>query len=74
MPRVRQKDDGLSKFQRHRRKKQHEGMRLIRIWVPDVNAPGFAEEAARQGRLLRGAPEEIEATEFIEAAADWGEP
>jgi hypothetical protein len=44
-------------------------MKLLRIWVPDPNAPGFAEEVARQAALLRGAPEEEEALEFIEAAA-----
>jgi hypothetical protein len=47
-------------------------MKLLRIWVPDPRAPGFAEEARRQAMLLRGAPEEKEALEFIEAAgSDW---
>ena len=36
--------------------------------IPDVRAPGFAEEAARQAELLRGRPEETEALNFIEAA------
>jgi hypothetical protein len=27
-------------------------MRPVQIWVPDTSAPGFAEEAARQCRLL----------------------
>jgi Protein of unknown function (DUF3018) len=44
-------------------------MKLLRIWVPDPNAPGFAEEVRRQAALLRGAPEEEEALDFIEAAA-----
>jgi len=40
--------------------------------VPDVNAPGFAEEAERQAAMLRGAPEEAEVLAFIEAATlDW---
>lgn len=30
------------------------GMRLVQIWVPDTRAPGFAEEAARQCRVLAG--------------------
>lgn len=49
-------------------------MKLLRVWVPDPHAPGFREEAERQASLLRGAPEEREALDFIEAAADWGEP
>jgi len=63
-------DDGRDRFQRYRANKHAKGMRLLRLWVPDPTAPGFAEEARRQARLLRGAPEEIEALEFIEAVAD----
>lgn len=48
-------------------------MKLLRVWVPDPNAPGFREEVHRQALLLRGAPEEREALDFIEAAADWRE-
>jgi hypothetical protein len=46
-------------------------MKLVRLWVPDPKAPGFIEEAARQARLLRDAPEEKEALDFIEAVADF---
>jgi hypothetical protein len=46
-------------------------MKLLRVWVPDPRAPGFGEEAQRQARLLRGAPEEREALDFIAAAADF---
>jgi Protein of unknown function (DUF3018) len=35
--------------------------------------PDFREDVERQARLLRGAPEETEAPDFIEAAADWGD-
>jgi hypothetical protein len=28
------------------------GLRPVQIWVPDTSAPGFADETARQGRLL----------------------
>ena len=48
-------------------------MKLLRIWVPDPSAPGFKEEAARQAALLKGAPEEAEALDFIAAAFDWPE-
>ena len=62
---------GLSKFQRYRRTQRARGMKLLRVWVPDPKAPGFADEAERQGRLLRGRPEEREALDFIEAAFAW---
>jgi hypothetical protein len=29
------------------------GLRPVQIWVPDTRAPGFAEECARQSRLIR---------------------
>lgn len=48
-------------------------MKLVRIWVPDPRAPGFAEEARRQAELLAGAPEEADALDFIEKVADWGD-
>lgn len=67
------KADGLNKFQRYRSAKQARGMKLLRLWVPDPNAPGFREEAERQAALLRGAPEEWEALEFIAAVADPGD-
>jgi antidote-toxin recognition MazE-like antitoxin len=38
---------------------------------PDPSAPGFTEEAARQARLLRDAPEEKEVLDFIEVVADF---
>jgi Protein of unknown function (DUF3018) len=63
--------DGLSKFQRYRINKKRHGMKLLRIWVPDPKAPGFRAEARRQAKLLRGAPDELEALRFIEAAFDW---
>ncbi|HYD43676.1 MAG TPA: antitoxin MazE family protein [Phenylobacterium sp.] len=56
------------KFARYRARKKAAGMKLVRIWVPDPTAPGFQAEAERQAALLRGAPEELEAADFIEAA------
>ncbi len=58
------------KFRRYRARQKAKGMKLLRIWVPDPDAPGFAEEARRQAALLRGAAEEAEALAFIEEVAD----
>ncbi|MDE8348443.1 MAG: antitoxin MazE family protein [Acidocella sp.] len=65
--------DGLNKFQRYRETRKKAGMKLLRVWVPDPRAPGFVEEVARQAKLLRGAPEEHEALDYIEAVADWSD-
>jgi Antitoxin MazE-like len=73
MPRPPHAEDGLDKFRRYRATRRARGMKLLRVWVPDPHAPGFREEAQRQASLLRGAPEEREALEFIAAAADLGD-
>jgi hypothetical protein len=67
MPRSARKD-GLNKFQRFRTSRKESGMKLVRIWVSDPQAPGFAAKARREAELLRGAPEEEEALDFIESA------
>ena len=61
------RDDGLDKFQRFRTNRNG-GMKLVRIWVPDPNSPEFAAAARREAEVLRGATEEQEALDFIEAA------
>ncbi len=57
-----------SKFARYRAKKRAEGKKLLRLWVRDPNTPEFKEQVAREAALLRGAPEEQEALDWIEAA------
>jgi hypothetical protein len=45
MPRPKQADDGLTKFQRYRQQQLHRGMKQIRIWMPDPHRPEFAAAA-----------------------------
>ena len=71
MPRPAKRDEHPDKFARYRATQRSRGMKLLRIWVPDPNAPGFQEEVERQAALLRGAPEEAETIAFIEAVAAW---
>lgn len=49
------------------------GLRAIQIWVPDTRAAGFAEECARQSRLVQESKSEQEMLDFIEQVADWGD-
>jgi hypothetical protein len=65
--------DGLDKFSRYRAGRKAQGMKLLRIWVPDPSLPGFREEARRQAAALREAPEQKEAADFIDAAGDGSE-
>lgn len=55
------------KFKRYRERQRAKGLKEVRFWVPDPQAPGFKEEVARQGALLWGAPEEAEVMTFIDA-------
>ena len=69
-------DPPQSKFAAYRARKKAAGLREVRMWVPDVNAPGFREEAARQAALLDHTEEEREISAFMESAAaeawrDW---
>jgi hypothetical protein len=42
----------------------------MQIWVPDTRRPGFAQECARQSRLVSDSPSETEVLDWIEAAFD----
>jgi hypothetical protein len=65
--------DGVDKHKRYRMNQKAKGRRLLRIWVPDTRTPEFQAEARRQALLLRGAPEEAEALDFIEAVGDFSD-
>ncbi|QNT71050.1 antitoxin MazE family protein [Defluviicoccus vanus] len=46
------------------------GLRPVQIWVPDVRAPNFVEEARRQSLRASRHPSEKNAIDFIEAVAE----
>jgi len=60
-------DDGIDKFRRNRSNRKAAGMRLVHIWVPDPTTPALAATVQREAEVLRGALEEHEALDFIEA-------
>lgn len=72
MPRPPRKD-AIDKLSRCRANQKQHGMKLVRLWLPDPEAPGFRRQAPRQALLLRGVPEEGETLDFIESAADFTE-
>jgi len=71
MPRPAKQEQSRSKYARYRAAKRQRGMKLLRIWVPDPNAPGFKEEAERQAKLSNAAPDFDEVMAFVEAVGDW---
>ncbi|MBR0654678.1 antitoxin MazE family protein [Plastoroseomonas arctica] len=50
----------------HRAELRKRGLRPIQIWVPDTRAPGFAEEARRQSRIVAAEPDHDEVMDFLE--------
>lgn len=48
-----------------------QGFRPVDVWVPDPDAPGFAEEMRRQSLLAAQSEGEREILDWIEAAYDW---
>ncbi|MDF0499219.1 antitoxin MazE family protein [Burkholderia cenocepacia] len=56
----------------HRENLRAAGLRPIQIWVPDVRQPGFADECARQSRIVHQNIDENDLLDFIEQATDLG--
>jgi len=48
---------------------RRQGLRPIQIWVPDVHAPGFAEEAHRQSLAVANSPHAKDDQDFVDAAS-----
>ena len=42
----------VERVRERRDKLRAAGLRPVQVWLPDTTAPGFADEAARQARLL----------------------
>ena len=57
------------RFSRYRATQRRRGLKLLRIWVPDVSAPGFRAEAERQAQLINAVPDANETGAFIENRA-----
>ena len=57
------------KFRRYRARKKAQGLRELRIWVPDVNAPGFQARLDREIAAINASPDHEEIMDWCEAAA-----
>jgi len=60
-----------SRVKAYRARLRSQGLRPIQIWVPDVNAPGFTEEAHRQSRAVTASREAAEDQTFVDSVTDW---
>ncbi len=57
----------------HRARLRAQGLRPIQIWVPDVRAPGFADEAHLQSSAVAAAPGADDDQAFIDALNEQGD-
>jgi Protein of unknown function (DUF3018) len=57
----------------YRARLRSQGLRPIQIWVPDVHAPGFAEEAHRQSRAVAASHEAESDQAFVDSVSEWPE-
>ncbi|MBC7582550.1 DUF3018 family protein [Tardiphaga sp. vice352] len=62
--------DGARRVRKHREKMKAAGLKPVTIWVPDVNAPGYAEDIRRQCLILRNDPQEQQILAEIEQLFD----
>ena len=54
----------------HRTRLRAMGLRPIQIWVPDVRAPAFREEARRQSAAIAAGAHAIDDQAFVDAISD----
>ena len=59
-----------NKFAAYRARKKAIGLREVRLWGPDLRDPDVLAQLKREGDILRNAPEEREAADFIERIMD----
>ena len=57
------------KVREHRDRLRAQGLRPIQIWVPDVRAPSFQEQAHRQSQAVAASAHAREDQAFIDAVS-----
>ena len=70
MPKSSPRKSSRDKVNARRARLRAQGLRPIRIWVPDVHSPEFAKEARRQSRLLAASPTEDDDQAFIDSISE----
>jgi len=66
--------DSRWRVRAHRERLRAQGLRPVQIWVPDVNAEGFAAEAHRQSRAVTASDAADDDQAFVDSISEWPEP
>jgi hypothetical protein len=70
MPDSKKTKSSREKVRRHRERLRQQGLRPIQIWVPDVRAPSFRDQAHRQSLAVAESAMAYEDQAFIDAASE----
>ena len=65
-----------TRLQRHRADMRRRGFRLVQLWVPDPNAPGFREAVRRTKKFLEAHPDhawDAYAQRLLDEAPGWSD-
>ncbi len=66
--------DSRRRVRAHRERLRAQGLRPVQIWVPDVNAEGFAAEAHRQSRAVAASDAADDDQAFVDSVSEWPGP
>jgi hypothetical protein len=67
---------GTSRLERHRSEMRRRGFKLVQLWVPDPDAPGFRGAVRRTREFLAAHPDtewDEFALEALDRAPGWGQ-
>ncbi|MBU3671379.1 MAG: DUF3018 family protein [Sinobacteraceae bacterium] len=62
-----------SRVRKYREQQRKAGLKLVQIWVPDVDRRGFAAECRRQALLVRASSSERRVLRQLESIIDTGD-
>ncbi|MGH3418478.1 MAG: antitoxin MazE family protein [Streptosporangiaceae bacterium] len=66
--------DSRRRVRAYRERLRAQGLRPVQIWIPDVNAEGFAAEAHRQSRAVAASDAADDDQGFVDSVSEWPEP
>jgi AmiR/NasT family two-component response regulator len=65
--------DGAKRVRKHREKMKAAGLKPVTIWVPDVNAPGYREQLARDISIINADADSMLVMEQMLSVADFSD-
>lgn len=62
-----------ARMREHYARLRAQGLRSVQIWVPDVRAPGFVDEAHRQSGAVSTSAAAVDDQAFVDSVTVWPE-